>query len=601
MGGVDRARSKTPVRDNSSKVQEWLEAAAGLTGSSLETASEILSDKGVTTVAGLKKLHQQNKLQAYFSDEPASGSKIAKALNGSSGAGGGPSIAWPQIAATVAFVLIALFAGGLLNTEGTGNTALAEAGPSLQFDELKLKMQKQTAEMAEMQKTVDELESALKKKDKDHAIKLAEAQELSEAQTESAPDDSAEVLAKELSEALKAKDDETEAALKAKEEEHAAELKLAMESLNTDGGHVAALKKTLEEQQEALKEQHAAVLKTMTEAHSTALADAQGSCKASQAAQSSDAPAPSKCWTQPTFSIEGTFLQQFDADGDGKLELEDVLKGLDKDGNGVVGFDDLFNILDHDGDKTIEMEDLINHLDQDGDGDFDSQDVAAAYNQSITPTFNAIDADGSGGIDKEEFGEWVWIVPLIQFSFMFHQTRQLKGEHKLLRVLLPVLVVISIFVWVISTDKSTDGHAKPINEAINATRDALYDWSDTDDDNNVTHLELGAVIGAISVVSIIFALILKMEVEGSEEGGGKDATAELGDIFTTAEEGSPPASTTGGPLENGASAPAPAAKAETPEKEETQTTGAAAGAKKEKASPSPKKGKSKGRKGKNGK
>jgi hypothetical protein len=84
----------------------------------------------------------------------------------------------------------------------------------------------------------------------------------------------------------------------------------------------------------------------------------------------------------------------------------------------------------------------------------------------------------------------------------------------------PVLFAVLIFVCVISTDTNPDGHAKPINEAINATRDMLFDWGDTDDDQTITHSEFGKIAGA-TIVLLIFVCFW-LYAEWSSQPGALD-------------------------------------------------------------------------------
>ena len=353
MAGGERSRSKTPVRGG--KVAEWLETKAGLTGSALESASEILNDEGVTSVSALKRLHAQSALEAYFSDEKSIASKIANALGGKSSSSSG-AIAWPQIAMAVGLVLILLFAGGMLNTGGAGpSAAMTEPSPGSPADPSALANLK------------EQHASELKLKDEEHAKELLALKSLNA--RDSANEQTAEDTQDEVAAALKAQAKEHEAAMKEKDAAHVKELAQALDSSNSDDATAAT--------KAALQTEHASELQKIENEHAQALAEAQNSneCEASSSAADSSGQGVA----------HGAFFAALDKDGDGFLGKDEVPAGFiakaeaadgdDGNNDGKIDQSEFGQLLQSWGDQYHHK--CHAEFDKDGDGKLSEDEVPA--------------------------------------------------------------------------------------------------------------------------------------------------------------------------------------------------------------------------------
>eukprot|EP01080_Neovahlkampfia_damariscottae_P009069 gene9069-1164_t len=114
--------------------------------------------------------------------------------------------------------------------------------------------------------------------------------------------------------------------------------------------------------------------------------------------------------------MKDKFVEFIDEDGDGKVEVSDVLSGfskiggklLDKDGDGDFDSKDALgalgdgfgSLLDQDGDGDLDLSDVkkfaVSQLDKDGDGDIDYKDVLNCLKK------DNLDEDGDGKIEVSD-------------------------------------------------------------------------------------------------------------------------------------------------------------------------------------------------------
>jgi Ca2+-binding EF-hand superfamily protein len=114
--------------------------------------------------------------------------------------------------------------------------------------------------------------------------------------------------------------------------------------------------------------------------------------------------------------LKDKFKDLLDEDGDGKVEVSDVLTGfskiggklLDQDGDGDFDSKDALNalgngfggLLDQDGDGDLDLQDVkrfaVSQFDTDGDGDLDFKDVLNSFKKSN------LDSDGDGKVDAKD-------------------------------------------------------------------------------------------------------------------------------------------------------------------------------------------------------
>jgi hypothetical protein len=114
--------------------------------------------------------------------------------------------------------------------------------------------------------------------------------------------------------------------------------------------------------------------------------------------------------------MKDKFKEMLDEDGDGKVEVSDVLsrfskiggKLLDQDGDGDFDQKDALNalgngfggLLDQDGDGDLDLQDVkkfaVSQFDTDGDGDLDFKDVLNSFKKSN------LDSDGDGKVDAKD-------------------------------------------------------------------------------------------------------------------------------------------------------------------------------------------------------